>query len=101
MIANDLRDVLLGLPELTLIGTALLEASTGFFPVDVPRDTLREAVVDADIRCCGWLTPLPSHTLQAALSGQPSLSLDFYSYGVMLRKHEGYTLRLSYSASAV
>jgi hypothetical protein len=36
------------LPELTLIGTALLEASTGFFPVDVPRnrDTLREAVVE-------------------------------------------------------
>jgi hypothetical protein len=46
MTANDLRDVLLGLPELTLIGTALLEASTGFFPVDVPRDTLREAVVE-------------------------------------------------------
>ena len=46
MTANDLRDVLLGLPELTLIGTAQLEASTGFFPVDVPRDTLREAVVE-------------------------------------------------------
>jgi hypothetical protein len=46
MSANDLRDVLLELPELTLIGTALLEASTGFFPVDVPRDTLREAVVE-------------------------------------------------------
>jgi hypothetical protein len=46
MTANDLRDVLLGLPELALIGTALLEASTGFFPVDVPRDTLREAVVE-------------------------------------------------------
>ena len=28
-------------------------------------------------------------TLQAALSEQPSLSLDFYSYGVMLRKREG------------
>ena len=46
MTANDLRDVLLGLPELTLIGTALLEAYTGFFPVDLPRDTLREAVVE-------------------------------------------------------
>ncbi|MEO0565990.1 MAG: hypothetical protein AAF125_28035, partial [Chloroflexota bacterium] len=46
MTANDLRDLLLGLPELTLIGTALLEASTGFFPVDLPRDTLREAVVE-------------------------------------------------------
>ena len=46
MTADDLRDVFLGLPELTLIGTALLEASTGFFPVDVPRDTLREAVVE-------------------------------------------------------
>ena len=28
-------------------------------------------------------------TLQAALTEQPSLSLDFYSYGVMLRKREG------------
>ena len=28
-------------------------------------------------------------TLQVALSEQPSLSLDFYSYGVMLRKREG------------
>ena len=28
-------------------------------------------------------------TLQTALSEQPSLSLDFYSYGVMLRKREG------------
>ncbi len=46
MTANNLRDVLLGLPELTLIGTGLLEASTGFFPVDLPRDTLREAVTD-------------------------------------------------------
>ena len=46
MTTNDLRDVLLGLPELSLIGTRLLEASTGFFPVDVPRDTLREAVVE-------------------------------------------------------
>ena len=46
MTANDLRDIFLGLPELTLIGTGLLEASTGFFPVDLPRDTLREAVVE-------------------------------------------------------
>ncbi|MEQ8673783.1 MAG: hypothetical protein RLP44_29870 [Aggregatilineales bacterium] len=29
------------------------------------------------------------HTLQTALNEQPSLSLDFYSYGVMLRKREG------------
>ncbi len=28
-------------------------------------------------------------TLQAALNEQPSLSLDFYSYGVLLRKREG------------
>lgn len=28
-------------------------------------------------------------TLQAALSEQPSLSLDFYSYGVLMRKREG------------
>ena len=28
-------------------------------------------------------------TLQTALTEQPSLSLDFYSYGVMLRKREG------------
>lgn len=27
--------------------------------------------------------------LQTALNEEPSLSLDFYSYGVMLRKHEG------------
>jgi len=27
--------------------------------------------------------------LQAALSEQPSLSLDFYSYGVLMRKREG------------
>ena len=46
MTTNDLHDVLLGLPELSLIGTALLEDTTGFFPVDVPRDTLREAVVE-------------------------------------------------------
>jgi hypothetical protein len=68
MTADDLRDVLLGLPELTLIGTGLLEASTGFFPVDVPRDTLREAVVEmvaytescqsAARRLCD-LTPIP------------------------------------------
>lgn len=31
-------------------------------------------------------------TLQTALNEQPSLSLDFYSYGVMLRKREGDTL---------
>lgn len=30
--------------------------------------------------------------LQTALNEEPSLSLDFYSYGVMLRKHEGDTL---------
>jgi len=68
MTTNDLHDVLLGLPELSLIGTELLEASTGFFPVDVPRDTLREAVVEmvdyseacqAVARRLRDLTPIP------------------------------------------
>ena len=68
MTANDLRDLLLVLPELTLIGTGLLEASTGFFPVDLPRGTLREAVVEmvAYTESCGAtarrlrdLTPIP------------------------------------------
>jgi len=68
MTANDLRDVLLGLPELALIGTGLLAASTGFFPVDVPRATLREAVVEmvaytescqSAARRLRHLTPIP------------------------------------------
>ena len=46
MAIDDLRTTLMGLPELTLIGTTLLseDASGGLFPVGVPRESLREAV---------------------------------------------------------
>ena len=79
MTTNDLRDVLLGLPELSLIGTGLLEDTTGFFPVDVPRDTLREAVVEmvaytescqSAARRLRDLTPIP-------------LTVEIPEYGIM------------------
>ena len=71
MAANDLRDLLLGLPELTLIGTALLAEtpSVGFFPADgLPREMLRSAVAEmvaytdrcgAAARRLRGLTPIP------------------------------------------
>jgi hypothetical protein len=39
--------------------------------------------------------------LQLALSEQPSLSLDFYSYGCVLRKREGETIIVHPIDSAV
>lgn len=70
MTADDLRDVLLALPERTFIGTTLVQdtATAGFFPADVPRDRLREAVVEmvdyseacqAAVRRLRDLTPIP------------------------------------------
>jgi hypothetical protein len=45
---DDLRDCLLNLPTLELLGMKLLQDSphVGFFPSDVPRDTLKTAVVE-------------------------------------------------------
>ena len=43
-----LRDCLLNLPALKLLGMTLLQnsAHAGFFPSDVPRDTLKQAVIE-------------------------------------------------------
>lgn len=48
MTVDTLRDCLLNLPELELLGMKLLQDSphVGFFPSDVPRDTLKTAVVE-------------------------------------------------------
>lgn len=48
MTAETLRDCLLNLPPLELLGMTLLQNSphAGFFPSDVPRETLKSAVVE-------------------------------------------------------
>ena len=48
MTATNLRDCLLSLPPLELLGMRLLKESphAGFFPSDVPRETLKAAVVE-------------------------------------------------------
>ena len=45
---NYLRDCLLNLPPLELLGMKLLQDSphAGFFPSDVPRETLKAAVIE-------------------------------------------------------
>lgn len=68
--ANDLRDCLLNLPPVELLGMKLLQDAphAGFFPADVPRETLRAAVVEiiaygdrcgAAARRLSTLTPVP------------------------------------------
>lgn len=70
MTAETLRDCLLNLPPLELLGMKLLQDSphAGFFPADVPRQTLKAAVVemiDYGERCqtaaqrLSKLTPVP------------------------------------------
>lgn len=70
MNAETLRDCLLNLPPLELLGMKLLQDSphAGFFPSDVPRLTLKSAVVemiDYGERCqsatqrLSKLTPVP------------------------------------------
>jgi hypothetical protein len=70
MTAGTLRDCLLNLPSLELLGMKLLQDSphAGFFPEDVPRETLKAAVVemiDYGERCqaaaqrMSKLTPVP------------------------------------------
>ncbi len=70
MAAENLRDCLLNLPPLELLGMKLLQDSphAGFFPSDVPRETLKTAVVemiDYGERCqsaaqrLSKLTPVP------------------------------------------
>lgn len=70
MTAENLRDCLLNLPLLELLGMTLLQDSphAGFFPSDVPRETLKNAVVemiDYGERCqsaaqrLSKLTPVP------------------------------------------
>lgn len=70
MTAETLRDCLLNLPPLELLGMKLLLDSphAGFFPADVPRETLKTAVVemiDYGERCqtaaqrLSKLTPVP------------------------------------------
>ncbi len=48
MNATTLRDCLLNLPTLELLGMKLLQASphAGFFPSDSPRETLKAAVIE-------------------------------------------------------
>ncbi len=48
MPAETLRECLLNLPPLELLGMTLLQNSphAGFFPSDVPRETLKSAVVE-------------------------------------------------------
>jgi hypothetical protein len=68
--AIALRDCLLNLPPLELLGMKLLQSSphAGLFPSDVPRDSLKAAVVeliDYGERCqsaaqrLSKLTPVP------------------------------------------
>ena len=70
MTAETLRDCLLNLPPLELLGMKLLQDSphAGLFPLDVPRETLKSAVVemiDYGERCqhaaqrLSKLTPVP------------------------------------------
>ena len=70
MTAETLRDCLLNLPSLELLGMRLLQdiSHAGFFPSDVPRETLKSAVVemiDYGERCqhaayrLSKLTPVP------------------------------------------
>ena len=70
MTAETLRDCLLNLPPLELLGMKLLRDSphAGLFPADVPRQTLKAAVVemiDYGERCqsaaqrLSKLTPVP------------------------------------------
>ena len=74
MTANQLRDCLLNLPPLELLGMTLLQSNphAGFFPSDVPRETLKTAVVemiDYGERCqhaaqrLSKLTPVPITTI--------------------------------------
>ena len=74
MTAENLRDCLLNLPPLELLGMKLLHDSphAGFFPSDVPRETLKTAVVemiDYGERCqsaaqrLSKLTPIPLTTI--------------------------------------
>jgi len=74
MNANQLRDCLLNLPPLELLGMTLLQSNphAGFFPSDVPRETLKTAVVemiDYGERCqstaqrLSKLTPVPITTI--------------------------------------
>lgn len=70
MNASTLRECLLNLPSLELLGMKLLQDSphAGFFPSDVPRETLKTAVIemiDYGERCqsaahrLSMLTPVP------------------------------------------
>jgi len=74
MAAENLRECLLNLPPLELLGMKLLQDSphAGFFPSDVPRETLKAAVVemiDYGARCqtaaqrLSKLTPVPLNTI--------------------------------------
>jgi hypothetical protein len=74
MTAETLRDCLLNLPPLELLGMRLLQDSphAGFFPEDVPREMLKTAVVemiDYGERCqstaqrLSKLTPVPITTI--------------------------------------
>jgi hypothetical protein len=74
MTAETLRDCLLNLPPLELLGMKLLQDSphAGFFPSDVPRETLKSAVIemiDYGERCqsaaqrLSKLTPVPVTTV--------------------------------------
>ncbi len=69
-VTNHLRDCLLNLPPLELLGMTLLQDTThaGFFPPDVPREMLKAAVVEvieygdrcqAAARRLSDLTPIP------------------------------------------
>ena len=74
MTADTLCDCLLNLPRLELLGMTLLQSNphAGFFPSDVPRETLKTAVVemiDYGERCqstaqrLSKLTPVPITTI--------------------------------------
>lgn len=49
MTAESLRECLAGVPPVNLLGTELLRTHRpqgGFFPADVPRDQIKEAVTE-------------------------------------------------------
>ena len=81
MTARNLRDCLLSLPPVELLGMTLLQNTdhAGFFPSDVPRKTLKAAVIeiiDYGERC--------QHTARrlSKLAPVPLTEIDLWEYAL-------------------